>query len=298
MLKGVISPSIVLFHEDGSVDYEKSVAHMAWMLEAGVNGLFVTGTYGSGYLLSLEERVKLCRLAQELTEKHAGTFVIAHTGCIDTASSVALTKKVYDLGIGAVSAISPLIYDYTESDIKRYYDTLLGAADLAVYAYNNPGLTGYALSLELIEELKALGLSGIKDSSADLGLAAHFCADKEQTFQYITGTASGWLGMREAGVMAMIAGMSNYLPEFVVALYKTSYSDPAACKAVNEIIKSVGSKLKFGNSLVSSHITLKARGLAAGHMRLPLYVDYEGNAEGIARGRAAVEEAFDAYNLL
>lgn len=298
MIKGVISPSIVLFQKDGGVDYEKSKSHMDWMLRNGVNGLFVTGTYGSGYLLSPNERTKLYKIAKRLTEGHSGTFVIAHTGCVDTASTVALTKAAAETGIGAVSAISPLIYGYTDTDVWRYYDAIQSASDAVVFAYNNPGVTGYALSADLIDRLKSLGLAGIKDSSADKALAKRCCVGVEPSFQYITGTTTDWPEMKNIGVKAMIAGMCNYLPEFAVGLFNAAFENEDKANRIYELVKSAGGKLKFGNSLVSSHICLKSREMDAGYMRAPLCADYDALADGMKRAKAAIEDAFVEFGRI
>jgi dihydrodipicolinate synthase/N-acetylneuraminate lyase len=294
-LRGVISPELVFFNKNGSVDYANCRNHMEWVLRKGVKGLFVTGTYGSGYLLTHEERAKIYELAVETTENCVGSFVIAHTGCVNVASAVELTKAASDLHVNAVGAISPLLYHYTNDDVKRYYAAILEASRIPVYAYNNPEITGATFTWGLVEELRDIGISGLKDSSVSVNLAALcFDGDPEATeteFQYIPGTAAGWPVFRKIGTDAMIAGMCNYMPELVVALYNASYSDAIQTENIYRVLMAFASKVKFGNSLVSSHICLHARGRNAGYMRAPLYVDYEKSAAEIQGANTAIGEA-------
>jgi dihydrodipicolinate synthase/N-acetylneuraminate lyase len=297
MIKGVIIPAIVFFNADGSVDYGKCKAHMKWVLSAGVRGLFVTGTYGSGYLLSLEERVKIYETAYDLAESVRDAFVIAHTGCIDTASAVFLTKRAAEIGIKAASAISPLIYKYSEEDIKRYYLTILESADIALYAYNNPDLTGQKLSVDLIADLGAAGVKGVKDSSVDTELAKRFCEAGSNDFQYIPGTVSKWIDFQQLGACAMIAGMCNYAPEPVVALYEASFGNTAEAHRIYDIISGLAPGLKFGNSLVSAHICLAARGFDSAAMRAPLHADCERDSENALRAKELMDDAFAMLRL-
>ena len=64
MLKGAIVPNITIFDSQGDLDLDKTAWHMRWMFERGVDGLFLTGSYGSGPLMSIEERIAIFKLAQ------------------------------------------------------------------------------------------------------------------------------------------------------------------------------------------------------------------------------------------
>jgi len=48
MIKGSLVPNITFFDARGDLDIEKTKWHMRWMFEKGLDGLFLTGSYGSG----------------------------------------------------------------------------------------------------------------------------------------------------------------------------------------------------------------------------------------------------------
>lgn len=285
MIKGIIAPNLTFFKENGSMDEDKCRWHMDWVLSSGVDGLFVTGTYGSGYLMNLDERVKMYEMAKEVSDKYPGTFVIAHVGCSDTGSSVYLTRAAERCGASAVSAIAPYNYKYTEDELLNYYSEIARASGIPVFAYNNPEITGSALSYKLITRLEAAGIAGLKDSSVNIGLFTSIynsCKVNNSEFKYISGTTTGWLTFQKMGADTMIAGMCNYLPEAVEALYRYSLTDPEKAIKVYEICSGLSSKIKQGNSVASSHIALKARGFDPGYTRLPLTVSYEDKMEKIS----------------
>jgi len=300
MIRGVVAPNLTFFNEDGSVNKEKCAWHMNWMLDKGVNGLFVTGTYGSGYLMSIEERISIFLLAKEISTNHPGTYVIAHVGCPDTASSVILAKAADEIGIRAVSAIAPYNYKYTDGEILRFYESLVNSSDIPVFAYNNPEITGRPITYKMVKELEKIGIHGLKDSATNIQLATGIYNNNvlnKKCFQYITGTTSGWIGFHKLGVDTMIAGMCNYVPELVVDLYTYSFIDESKALRIYQIIDDLGAGVKLGNSLVSSHIALHSRGFDAGHMRLPLSVSYDSSDKINITGRM-IEDALHEASMI
>lgn len=294
MIRGIIAPNITFFNKEGNIDIEKCKLHMNWILSKGVHGLFVTGTYGSGYLMTLDERIAMYKLAKEVSDKHTGTFVIAHTGCPDTASSIYLTKAASEYGLDAVSAIGPYNYKYTENEILNYYNALANAADIPVFAYNNPDITGMPVSYTLVKRLEEAGVKGLKDSAINMQLVTSIYNSNQinnKDFKYISGTTTGWLAFQKLGVDTMIAGMCNYTPEIVAALYKYSFTDSAKAIKAYQISYDLGNKIKIGNSVASSHISLRARGFDSGCTRLPLTVSYDDKLEKISIISKYINEA-------
>lgn len=274
---------------------------MNWMLEKGVNGLFVTGTYGSGYLMTLDERIQMFKISKQVSEKHPGSFVIAHVGCPDTASSVFLTKSAAEIGADAVSAIVPYNYKYTEDEVFGFYKALIDAANIPVYAYNNPDITNIPISFKLTKKLEEAGIAGLKDSAIDMQLVSSIINSNiinKRKFQYISGTTTGWLSFQKLGVDTMIAGMCNYVPELVEALYSYSFTDQQKAAKVYKISHELGNKIKVGNSVASSHISLKARGFNPGYTRLPLTVSYDDKTEKISAITGYIEEALSNLESL
>ena len=74
MIKGSLVPNITFFNQKGQLDLEKTKCHMRWMFSRGVAGLFLTGSYGSGPMISLEERVDIFKAAKEVASEFSGKF--------------------------------------------------------------------------------------------------------------------------------------------------------------------------------------------------------------------------------
>lgn len=89
------------------------------------------------------------------------------------------------------------------------------------------------------------------------------------------------------------------VPELVSALYRLSCGDDEAkANKAYQLVNKVSGAVKNGNSLVSSHIALKARGFDAGFMKAPLMVNYEAAADKMPAIRAAIDEAIEEMKKL
>ena len=97
---GVIPALLTPFTKGGKhVDYEKGAGLAGFLADKGVHGLFVAGTTGEGMLMTLDERKRLLETVVKAVGKRVD--VIAHTGCLDTASTIELTCHAAQAGARA-----------------------------------------------------------------------------------------------------------------------------------------------------------------------------------------------------
>ena len=94
-LKGVIPPMITPFTEDGAVD-QVSLQVLVEYLREQVDGLFITGSYGAGAMMSIEER----KTVTEQSVRFCGgkVPVITMVGTTSTHESVILSRHAETAG--------------------------------------------------------------------------------------------------------------------------------------------------------------------------------------------------------
>jgi dihydrodipicolinate synthase/N-acetylneuraminate lyase len=276
MIKGVLVPNITIFDKEGNVDIEKTKWHMSWMFEKGVDGLFLTGSYGAGPLMTKEERIDIFKAAKEVVKNFSGKTLIAHVGCADSKSTVELAKAAEKIGVDAIGAVPPFYYKYEEEQIIEYYKDIIDNVKLPVYAYNNPSTTRFTFTVKTVNKLEALGLAGVKDSPCNVGFLSSIYYEKKnqkKDFQLIIGTSSGWLPFYYMGIKSMIAGMCNYAPEIVVDLYKyTLNNETEKAEKAYSLMMDLSKKMHFTDSTIASHIGITVRGFDAGYARRPMIV--------------------------
>ena len=213
-MKGVIPPMITPFKEDGEVDYEGLVTLVTFLRDK-VDGLFITGSYGSTALLQPEERKRIAEITMETVADKIP--VIVHVGTADTRTAADLARHAKALGVAAVSAVGPFYYKHNADSICDFYPGIVQAAgdDLPVYVYNNISFQGYLMDFNLIRRLKEeVGVRGIKDATFDIMAHANYIRKlKDENFDVASGTEAMWLQSRVLGTEAFIPGLGNAFPE-------------------------------------------------------------------------------------
>jgi 4-hydroxy-tetrahydrodipicolinate synthase len=274
MIKGSLVPNITFFDSRGNLDIEKTKWHMRWMFEKGLDGLFLTGSYGSGPMMTNEERIEVFKAAKEVTSELTDRILIPHVGCIDTASSVELAKAADEIGVDGIAAVPPFYYKHSEDLVIQFYKEIIESVGTPVYAYNNPVTSRFTFTLGTIQKLQAMGLAGLKDSPLDVGFVSTVYLDaklRNKDFEVILGTSKGWLPFYYMGIRATIAGMNNWAPEIMTDMIKSTFEgDREGSERAYMVMMDLSKKMHFTDSTIASHMGLYARGFDGGFPRKPM----------------------------
>lgn len=269
-MKGVVPPMITPFDKEGNVDYG-SLETLVDFLKEHVHGLFITGSYGCGALMDVEERKKVA----EITVKRANgkVPVIVQVGTTNNRSTVELTKHAKSIGAEAVAAVGPYYFTHSEDSICCFYEDMVKAADgMPVYVYNNPKFQGYPMSLGLIKKLKSLGVHGIKDATFDIMLhATYHRVLKDDNFDVVLGTEAMWLSARALGAEAFIPGLANAFPEICCKMYQEGMmNDFDACRNTQFEVNKLRDIMYLAKSTqLAIYAMLEIRGIIKAYPRAP-----------------------------
>ncbi len=300
MIKGSLVPNITFFDADGNLDIEKTKWHMRWMFEKGVDGLFLTGSYGSGPLMTNEERIQVFKAAKQVVAAFKGKIVLTHVGCIDTKSTLELAKAADAIGVDGISAVPPFYYKHSEDLILGYYKEIVESVKTPVYAYNNPETSRFTFTPDTVLKLQKIGLAGLKDSPVDVGFLSTVYYDvklNQKNFEMILGTSKGWLPYYYMGLQAAIAGMNNWAPEIITAMMKWTFEgDCAKSEKAYVVMLDLSKKMHFTDSTIVSHMGLYARGFDAGFPRKPMRLPAFDNPK-YKEIRTFVKKGFDELGI-
>jgi len=278
-LEGVIPPMITPFDSNGEID-EKALRKVVNFLSKNVHGLFLCGTYGSGPLMSVEQRKKVVEIT--IDEVRGKIPVIVHVGAASTDASIELAKHAEKTGAVCVASVPPYYYRPSERDIIYHYERLVKAIGIPVYVYNNPKTVGYGISSELMSKIADIGVQGVKDSSFDMMVFAEFQRKLgNRGFDIVMGTEALFLLASVLGAKAFIPGLGNAFPEICVELYeacmKRNYEN---AWEVQKRVNRVRDVMKIaGATIVSVYEMLKMRGIDAGLPKSPFRLVDEATRE-------------------
>ena len=172
MIRGLIAPILSPFNEDLSFDQVTCNDYAKHLLASGCSGLAPFGTTGEAMSISTAER----QLALEgLVESGIDPSVlIPGTGLCNLPESVELTQQALELGCKGVMVLPPFYFKgLSDQGLLEYYEQFIdrvNRADLRIYLYHIPQVSGVGLSISLINALRKKYpaiIVGIKDSSGD-----------------------------------------------------------------------------------------------------------------------------------
>lgn len=165
-------PAITPFAVDLSIDEARFVANAKTLLADGANGLAPFGTTSEAASLGCDERKELLSV---LIESGIDPKVLMPgTGAAALPEAIALTRDAVEKRCLGTLTLPPFYYKGVPEDgVFAYYAAIIeavGSADLRIYLYHIPQMSGVPITLSLIERLiKAYPgvFAGLKDSSGD-----------------------------------------------------------------------------------------------------------------------------------
>ena len=240
------------FAEDGSVALDAFGEHVAWLADAGLDGVFVAGTTGEGVLLEDDE---IAALTERAVAAGDGLRVIAQVGRPSTRATARLARRAIDLGADAVAAYVPWFYPATDADARTHFHGLLEAAgDTPAFLYNIPRRTVNDLSAELAGELAAAGFKGMKDSTGSFERhEAYLDATRGQDFELYIGSEPLVLRAYREGAAGAITGLAGARPELFARLREAlEAGDDAAAEAVQAEIAAAKAEVESEGSTVAA----------------------------------------------
>ncbi|MDP7361697.1 MAG: dihydrodipicolinate synthase family protein [Candidatus Latescibacteria bacterium] len=163
---GIFTPNIVIYDEAGSINYKEMERYIAWLIDAGIHGLYPNGSTGEFVRLSSEERRDVVRLIADVNQGRVP--ILAGASEANVRDVLQMAQYYADLGADAISLVPPYYYKISDTSLYEYFAEIARNSPLDILLYNIPQFT-QELPLEIMEELLAFDkIFGTKDSSRDL----------------------------------------------------------------------------------------------------------------------------------
>ena len=269
--KGIVMAFYAPFDEAGEVDCDGALRQAEFYRSVGAKSLYLNGSSGEGFLLSLQERKKLT----EAVTKEFGSemSIIVHVGAASTRDSVELARHAEQCGADALAAVPSVYYRLNDDSIEHHWNSIIDSTDLPFIIYNIPQLTGYDLTLRLLDKMvKNKKVVGVKNSSVNVGQIEQFKKAGGKDFIVFSGADDQYLAGRVMGAEAGIGGTYGMMPELFLRLEELiAGGDIGAAhelqSGINEIICEA---VSFNNVYIVGKEILRLRGVDIGSVRSPM----------------------------
>ena len=203
----------------GEIHEEALRAHLEWMVQTGIHGIFPCGTMGEGIALSDAQRRRVTEISVDQLKGRIPLMPQVTTN--NTAGCIELARHAQEKGADAISVIAPYFYPSDGAALEAFFTQIAAAVPgLPVYLYNNPGRSASGISSSLVGKLakKVKNIAGIKDSSKDLILFQEYVEVGGENFACIIGTDGLVYPAMMVGAVGVVSAVANPFPELMVAL--------------------------------------------------------------------------------
>ena len=285
--QGIFPAFYACYDDAGEVSPDRARAFTEYLIEKGVNGLYVGGSSGECIYHSMEERKALL---EAVIAQAAGRIpIIAHVACNNTRDSMELAAHAESVGADCIAAIPPIYFHLPDRAIAQYWKDIASAAPNTDFIiYNIPQLAGTALNSSLLRTMLAVPtVIGVKNSSMPIQDIEMWRDEGAIVFngpdeQLLSGLAAGAVG----GIGGTYAAMPE-LYERIFALVRSGDILPA--RDIQDACCHIIYKMCSGQGNMYAMIKeiLRLRGAPdIGNVRAPLYPLQPGD-ESVAASCAA-----------
>lgn len=219
---GVIPPLCTPLTPDRRVDVASLACLCRFLLDAGVHGLFVTGSTGEVAYLTDRDRDTVLSTVVDV----AAGRVPVYAGIVDTSTPRVIEhgRRAVRLGADALVATAPFYAPTHPAEFAVHFRAIRDAVDAPLVAYDIPSAVHGKLPPELVAGLAAEGvLSGLKDSSGDL-YGSRKVLDLLDTpgFRVYSGSETVADLALLSGVDGLVPGLGNVDPHGYLRLYEAA----------------------------------------------------------------------------
>jgi 4-hydroxy-2-oxoglutarate aldolase len=294
VLAGVLGPVVTTFDARGELDLDAFGTNLRGHLDAGLDGVVVTGSTGEAALLDEPERIRLVEMARSVIPNDK--WLIIGTGAESTRACVRRSREAAERGADAVLVVAPHYYSnaMTPAALQAHYERVADESPIPVLLYNIPKYMHFRLEGELVARLSEHdNIVGMKDSSGDMAYFPNYVASQDDGFTVITGNGGTFHQALVLGARGGILAVALFAGELAVDVYRlhrdgriaeSSEAQRRLTPLSNEIVGRMG--------IPSVKLAMERVGLRGGPVRLPLLPPSAADAGDVDRLlRAASLEA-------
>lgn len=269
LFHGILPAMITPVDENGKLKEKVLRDLLRWEIAQGVNGFYLCGSTGEGFLTSPDVRKQMLEITLDET-RGKGLSVITHTGAIDLKTTLDLTRHAHEAGADAVSSVPPIYFIYGENEIVDYYRAMADAAcgtPLLMYGYG-----AAKLSFELVEKILEIeNVIGIKWTFPDYYTMLRIKALNGGNVNVINGPDESLICGLAAGADAGIGTTYNVMPKLFCDLYREfKAGNVAAATALQQKISAVITVMIRYHAIAATKAMLTEMGFDVGQCQKPL----------------------------
>lgn len=178
--KGVWPALFTPVHANGKLNTPELEKLTELMISQELDGLYLLGSTGQGFLFSEEERKEVA--AQTLAIAKERVPVIVHVGALNTEESIRLARHAADHGADGISSVGPIYYGGSSEMAFNHYKRIAEATHLPFFPYQIGGAASAEVITRLLDLPQVKGMKLTTDKLLEIGRIKNQAGDKWQLF--------------------------------------------------------------------------------------------------------------------
>lgn len=293
-IKGLINAPFTPFLENGEVNLEPIERYAQLLVKNKLQGVFINGSSGEGYLLSEDERKQLAERWVSVVPKDFKVIVHVGSTCVKESFRLAQhAQKIGAYGIGAMASPFPKV-SRIEELVKYCEEIAAGAPNLPFYFYHIPAFNGVTLSM--LDFLKAVdgripNFAGIKYTYESLYEYNQCRLYKNGKFDLLHGQDETILPcLAMGGAQGGIGGTTNYNGINLVGIIEAwEAGDLEKARELQNFSQEVINVIcKYRGNIVGGKRIMKLIGLDLGPNRTPFQTMTDTETESLKKDLEAI----------
>ncbi|WP_455792686.1 dihydrodipicolinate synthase family protein [Clostridium butyricum] len=294
--KGVIPAVLTAFDKEENIDEVGMRQLVSFLIEKGVNGLYLTGSTGEGFTMTSEERKKVVEIV--IDETAGRVPVVVHVGAIGTKISIDLAKHAESVGADGISSVPPFYWKFNENQIIKYYEDIANSCSIPMIVYNVP-LVGL-LGMNAIKRLaKIENVKGIKYTALSQYEITQIKDEVGEEFLVYSGADEMAMSGLIAGADGIVGSFYNIMPELFINIYdavKNKDLDEAQ-RLQKQAVEVIMYALQLPSFYAGMKVILKWMGINAGYCRRPFENLTEEDEVKFKEGFKKLKETYDLKGI-
>lgn len=181
-ISGIWPALLIPVDEKGNPEYSEIEKLVAILLNESVDGLYILGSTGQGFLFSEEQRNLIAKRVLEITQSKIP--VIVQVGALNTNESVRLAVSAQKDGAYGISSVSPIYYSLNTDRIFDHYHAIGASVDIPFFPYHigNQSIFTNGNAKEYVERVLAIpnakGMKLTTQNLYEIGLISNFSKER------------------------------------------------------------------------------------------------------------------------
>jgi 4-hydroxy-tetrahydrodipicolinate synthase len=263
----VLTAMVTPFKADGSLDTATAAQVATHLVDAGCDGLVLSGTTGESPTTTDDEKLALLRAVLDAVGDRAR--IIAGAGTYDTAHSIELAKRCEAEGAHGLLVVTPYYSRPSQSGLAAHFTAIADAVSVPILLYDIPIRSGVPIEWDTVRALAGHpNIVGIKDAKGDLHGGGQIIA--ETGLAYYSGDDAlnlPWLAVGAVGFVSVWGHLAaSQLRDMLSAF---SSGDVATARKINVTLAPLGDAQTRLGGVTMAKAGLRLQGLDVGDPRLP-----------------------------